>query len=303
MGMTDNDINQFNLQMRAQPWYQQWFAERGLNPNQVKLNDRQQEELKRTIEQRAGFKFPGDMKIDPAGNLNEKGGWAGLPTWAKVAIIGGAAVATGGALGAFGGAGGATSGGAAATTAGAPSAAGSIAGSIGATGATTAGTLGSTAAVASPGIFSRIGQVLNSPVATAAGRMISGATDAAANNRGAEIEARFGHDALRIADSKNARDLETDDYRKSLFGQLASSYTPSARPAGAEGRNPQGFTTPESQEAGRLMSEIARKRLAAQNYSQITPYSELPVKPGTMERIGNWLGPGLSLFDPRVYQR
>jgi hypothetical protein len=107
MGMNDTSINAFNAQIRAQPWYQNWFTQRGLDPNRVKLDDRQREELKQLVEAQSGFKFPGDMKIDPAGNLNEKGGWAGLPTGVKIALIAGATIATAGAAGAFSGAAGA----------------------------------------------------------------------------------------------------------------------------------------------------------------------------------------------------
>lgn len=134
--MNDTSINAFNLKIRQTPWYQEWFQQRGLNPNHVKLNDRQRDDLKRVVEANTGFRLPGDMKIDPAGNLNEKGGWAGLPTGVKIAIIGGAALATGGALGVLGGAGGAAGGGAGSV--------GTIAG--GGAGAASAGTIGGVAA-------------------------------------------------------------------------------------------------------------------------------------------------------------
>jgi hypothetical protein len=102
-------INQFNLWMRQQPWYQQWFQARGLNPNQVKLSKAQREDLERTILQNGGVQRDAfnDMMIDPAGNLNTEHGFASLPTWAKVATIGGAAAAGGfGAAALAGGAGG-----------------------------------------------------------------------------------------------------------------------------------------------------------------------------------------------------
>jgi hypothetical protein len=300
--MNDTDINAFNLKIRQTPWYQEWFQQRGLDPNHVKLNDQQRQELKSLVEQQAGFKFPGDMKIDPAGNLNEKGGWAGLPLGVKIAIIAGATVATAGAAGAFSGGAGAASG-AAGGGASTATGAGTVAAGTGAgVGTGTAATVAGTAASA-PSVFSRVSNIISNPLVQAGGRMITGATQAAANNRGVEIDARLAHDRLALEDSQNARGLETDDYRKSLFGQLAAGYKPSARPAGAEGRNPEGFITPEAREAGSLMSDIARRRLEAQNYSTITPWSQLPVKPGTMERIGNYAGPALSLFDPRVYQR
>lgn len=78
-------INDFNLQIRQQPWYQQWFASQGLNPNHVKLSRPQREQLKQVIIQHGAppdaFQ---DMDIDPAGNLNSEHGFHSLPTWAKI---------------------------------------------------------------------------------------------------------------------------------------------------------------------------------------------------------------------------
>lgn len=140
MGMSDTTINDFNLKIRQTPWYQEWFAARGLNPNSVQLNERQRDELKQLVEAQAGFRFPKDMKIDPAGNLNEKGGWAGLPTGVKIAIIAGATIATAGAAGAFAGGAGAASG---AASGGATAATGA--------GAATAGGMGTLGTIAGLG--------------------------------------------------------------------------------------------------------------------------------------------------------
>ena len=198
MGMTDTSINAFNEKIRGTEWYQAWFAQRGLNPNQVKLNDQQRAELQNLIQQKAGFQFPKDMQIDPAGNLNEKGGWAGLPTGVKIAIIAGATIATAGAAGAFAGGAGAVSGasGAGSTAIGtgmgiAPSLAGSTAAGIGSmgagagiaagTGAAAAGTGGSflSALGGSKGVMSGISM---------AGKLASGAAAQRAQDRGAETE-------------------------------------------------------------------------------------------------------------------
>jgi hypothetical protein len=88
-------LNQMNLQMRQQPWYQQWFAQQGLDPNHVRLNDRQREQLAALAGQN-GFELAARMKIDEAGNLNQKGGWAGMSPAMKAAIIAAAAVGTAG---------------------------------------------------------------------------------------------------------------------------------------------------------------------------------------------------------------
>lgn len=128
---SEREINEINLLMRQQGWYQEWFRQRGLDPNRVKLNEGQRKSLEATAAQN-GFSLGGRMKVDEAGNINQKGGWAGLhPGW-KAAIIGGTAVAGGAALGAFGGLGGggsASIGGSASAGAGAG---GSAAGSVGA---------------------------------------------------------------------------------------------------------------------------------------------------------------------------
>src|SRR5690242_4239426 len=81
---SEAQLNQLNYQMRQEPWYQAWFAQRGLNPNQVKLNERQRQDLARTAAAH-GYTLGDRMKIDAAGNLNQQGGYAGLPTWGKIA--------------------------------------------------------------------------------------------------------------------------------------------------------------------------------------------------------------------------
>lgn len=111
----ESQINQINLWMRQQPWYIEFFRSKGLNPNQVKLTDQQRNELT-MIATRNGVQLGDRMKIDSAGNVNQMGGFAGMPTWAKVAIAAAPAAATagfglagmgplGGALGGGGGAG------------------------------------------------------------------------------------------------------------------------------------------------------------------------------------------------------
>jgi len=265
----------------------------------VRLNDQQREELKKLVETKSGYKLPGDMKIDPAGNLNEKGGWAGLPTAAKLAIIAGATVATAGAAGAFSG----------------PTAASSAIGS----GSTTLGSMavpelttaaipglfGSGATAGTGGLMSTLAGAINNPafrsIASGAGRVIGQMGQASAQNRGAETEAQLAHDQLSLAAQRERRSAETDTYRKSLFGQLAAGYQPSQRPPGAEGRNSEGFITPEAREAGRLLYDQAMNRMRTQDYPSITPFSQLPTRPRLMEQISNYAGPALSLFDPRLY--
>ena len=100
-----NARNQLNATLWAQPWYQEWFASKGINKGgKVNLSDQERKELQQLVVQN-GFLDPSDGHIDPAGNVSDFHGWKGLPTAAKIAIIGGAAAATAGAAGAFGGGG------------------------------------------------------------------------------------------------------------------------------------------------------------------------------------------------------
>ena len=82
---SEQQINEINAWMRGQPWYQQWFQLRGLDPNRVKLTEAERTELSQVAAQN-GVQLGDRMKIDEAGNVNQKGGFAGMPTWAKVAI-------------------------------------------------------------------------------------------------------------------------------------------------------------------------------------------------------------------------
>ena len=177
-----DEINQFNLWMRSQPWYQQWFQRQGLDPNKVKLSKGQREDLERTIiANGAPSNAFQDMMIDPAGNLNTEHGFASLPTWAKVAIGAGAAYFAApyaAALGAGGGAPAAGASGAGMAGTGAyavPTVASAT------TAGTAAGTGGSflSALGGSKGVMSGL---------SIAGKLASGAAAQRAQDRGAETE-------------------------------------------------------------------------------------------------------------------
>lgn len=287
---SEADLNKLNGAMRAMPWYQQFFKERGLDPNKVKLSSQQREALSGLAAQN-GYQLGSRMKFDEAGNINQNGGFAGMPTWAKVAI-------------------------AAAPVAGAmmiPGAQGAVVGGIKAAGGALAHTASSvvpgatsTTSAAAPSVMSRIAGMVKDPLALigAGGRMISQAGQASANNRGAEIETRLAYDQLNLQKERERKDAESDAFRKSLYGQIASGYQPSQRPDGIPSRNPAGgFVTDQAREAGQMMTDTAMQRMRTQDYPSITPYSQLPTKPGMMERIANYAGPAMSLFDPRLYDK
>lgn len=142
-GTSEAQINQLNIQMRQAPWYEDWFAARGLDPNRVKLTKAQREELA-ALAARNGFGLGARMKIDEAGNINQQGGWAGMSPGMKAAILAAAGAATGGALAAGGAFGGAAGG------------AGSAAGGSG----VGAGGLGSGLSAASAGAAAHVGSPL-----------------------------------------------------------------------------------------------------------------------------------------------
>lgn len=87
--MNERDLNDLNTLMRDQSWYKDWFRSQGLDPNKVKLSESQRNALSLLAEQQ-GLTLGDRMKFDEAGNVNQKGGFAGMPGWAKGLIAGGA---------------------------------------------------------------------------------------------------------------------------------------------------------------------------------------------------------------------
>ena len=92
--------DRINPMLRASPQWRSAIQQMGLNPDMpLRLTGDQQ----RSLGTQLGLPLS-DFKIDAAGNINDFHGWKGLPTWAKTAIIAGAAVGTAGAGGMFSGA-------------------------------------------------------------------------------------------------------------------------------------------------------------------------------------------------------
>jgi hypothetical protein len=303
--MSDTSINQFNLKIRTSPWYQEWFASKGLDPNKVQLDKKQREELKGLVEQQTGFKFPGDMKIDPAGNLNEKGGWAGLPTGVKIALIAAAAVGTAGAAGAVGGP--------AAVANAVPGVSGSLAPVLPATPAALAGGSGALAGIggatgAGLSTMDRIGSLIK-PAAGA----VAGATEAAAQRQALGAQQQLQANAQDISGEANFQsqqqsmaELEAKQQelaRKNLY-RASVAKSPSVSPenrAGAPTFSPEmleGLTNLEKQALLRTAEEpqyTTSKMRKPRDYQPLDV--EAMSKPSTMQTIGNWLAPGLSLAD------
>ena len=333
MGMNDTSINNFNLKIRTSPWYQEWFQAKGLNPNKVELTKDQRNELKAVVEQNTGFKFPGDMKIDPAGNLNEKGGWAGLPTGVKIALIAAAAVGTAGAAGAFGGAAGVGAGGtgsglSAATTGAAFQGAspllagGTLAGGTGSTlGAvsTIAGggsTLGKVAKSVLGGggdegeggsTMDRIGQLMRAGAGAvgAAGQAAAQSRDSRNDDlyraRQSDVGAESNFQNQQIEQAKMEA-MQRDEARKALYrasvmkNPTASPYNPSGTPTFSP-EMMEGLSNLEKQALTRTADAPLYSSSQMRKPRDFAPLELTTQQPSTMEQISNWTAPGLKIGD------
>lgn len=176
-------INQANLTLRSQPWYQQWFQRQGLNPNQVQLSGAQRQELEALSAQHGMPLHENRMEIDPAGNINTQHGFRSQPTWLKALEIGAAGVA-GGYLAApyLAGAGGAIGGGSGGVSAGA---------GAGVASGATAGTAGGF------GVGSALMGLTPTIVGTV-GSLYSQHAQNSANRDAAQISAQANTDALQF---------------------------------------------------------------------------------------------------------
>jgi hypothetical protein len=84
----NSPVDLTNAFIRQQPWYQQFFAQRGLNPNKVKLSDSQRKQLAGVLKEHGlDLSNTDGMNIDPSGNVNDPHGWASQPSWLKAVEI------------------------------------------------------------------------------------------------------------------------------------------------------------------------------------------------------------------------
>src|SRR5260221_610354 len=69
-------INDFNLQLKQQPWYQDFIRQAGFEGRPVQLSHAQRDQLEQLIIRQGGVppNAFNDMQIDPAGNLNTEHG-------------------------------------------------------------------------------------------------------------------------------------------------------------------------------------------------------------------------------------
>lgn len=193
MGYTNSQVNTdaardaINPQMRASALWRDAIRGMGLNPDgPLNLSKAQQQMLAQAMG------LPNDVHIDQAGNINDFHGWKGLPTAAKVGIVGGAAALTAGAAGAFGG-------GAAAGAAGAGTGVGTgTAAGVGAGAAGVAGAAGGFWTPATIGLLSTgIGAGTN---------LIGAKMQTNANNRALAMQNASNADSLAFLKEQDARD-------------------------------------------------------------------------------------------------
>lgn len=318
---TSADRNKVNTAMRATPQWRDAITAMGLNPDgPLKLNKAQQQSLAKQLD------IPtDDFHIDPAGNINDFHGWKGLPTWAKVAVISGAAIGTAGAAGTFGGGAGAAGagagGGAGATTAGGTLASTALPGLAGTGmavtapaavtgGLTTGGVLGLTGVTSSIPTLNRIADLVRTGKSTtdkisdilgSASRGVGDATQAAGQNRisadelrmegGRDYESQFTNRAN--LEDKQRKSALADVYRKGWYAsnpQVGPSTTGGARPSVPWSENYMSALSGLEQEG--------MKRLTAPSQYGTTDMEKLerfkPTPPSGLERAGTIATPVLS---------
>jgi hypothetical protein len=328
------EINQFNEQWRSSPLYAEILRRVGIDPQRqhVQLSDQQREQVKLLLEQN-GVQFPNGTEIDAAGNMNENEGFGKqLKKWGPI-VAGGAAAAFGipglmpGLIG--GGAGAGASGAGMNLGIGGGLQGGSTLGSLGIPGLgavapSAAGGGGISGFLGGLGksITKNIGGDLAQRLIGGAGAGIAGASQAAANNRGVGLDAAMQEQLIRqaqnrdyqdqlLARSADDRESLSDAFTKSVQANRVMNSTgykpPMISTVPGQGPSPlpsfgTGFSAPTSQQKGdaqALYNEASKRLYGGSQLPALappTPYANDPnlLRAGAGEKIGNWLGPGLS---------
>lgn len=304
-------IDDFNRQMRSQPWYQQWFQRQGLDPNHVQLSGDQRKQLQQLVLQNGGVPPDAfnDMKIDPAGNLNTEHGFASQPTWLKALEIGAPLAATAGfgaaGMGPMAGMMGTTGSGAAGAAAAPGALSSTILGSSAATAgnaaaAGMAGTAGVAGATAAPGgvMAHLLGKVPGAVQNFAdAGSLMESFANDQANNRVTQGNFSQGYDRNMLAAQQDRRTAETDAMRKigessyianggSQFKPVTLSLNGQQRTAPNMGFGPTAPSDAQKQAASTLQAEMLKRLQPGGSY---TPQPlDSYAKPSTSEKVGQY---------------
>jgi hypothetical protein len=167
---SERELHAFNQKLRQQPFVQQWLAQRGkVDTGQgIQLNDQERDQFTLML-RRNGVNVPGGMKVDGAGNFNQKN-----HLWRNVGI----GAAAGGAAGAGAGAGAAGAG-----------------GTLASSSLPVASLMGGPAAITSAGVSGGLGAGMGAGLG-AAGAGAAGAAGAMGGGAGAAGTAAAGGSAL-----------------------------------------------------------------------------------------------------------
>lgn len=309
---SEEELNQFNVQMRADPGYQELLRSFGFDGSRpVGLSRSQQGQVENYLKSR-GIPIEGGMHIDNAGNVNQKNRLVRNAAIAAGIAAGGyfAAPAIAGALGAGGAAGGA----------GTAAGAGSGAFAAGGTGAGL--TLGGGTAAGGGGLLSTVGGLMGGGSKTGmalnlAGKLLSGGAKGSEQSRLAADSAnavrdRTSSDALsdyernlvargNLDVDQRKVDSATRDsgYKQALRAQALQNWTPAQRPS----RIPMvtgGFNTiPQaSRDFAKDFEQQAMVRaLQGEKFDKLPPvqrFNPTPVKePSLWEKLSGAAGLGL----------
>lgn len=309
--------NAMNEQLQRQPWYQQYKQRIGMWDRPTNLNSQQKAELTQLAAQH-GMQLPKGAVFDDAGNVNIRHGYAGMPTWAKIAIAAAPVIATAGfgaagmgpMAGMFGAGGGGLGSGVAGTTS-ALGAGGSMAVPELGIGAIP-GLLGHAAIAPSMApitfggsggagsfISNLLGKIPGKPQAWSdAAKMVSGIGEAEARNRAGRADLTQDYDRLMMEAARNRRTEESDAMRKlAQAGYLARGGSQFKAPIinirGREIQTPDfGLAPPpasesQKQAAGLLESQML-DRLRSGGY-QPQPLSSYADR-GKLEKAGSYIG-------------
>ena len=278
--------NEMNIKLKGQAWYNDYLRSIGQNPSKVKLSGDQRKQLTNLAAQN-GMPLPEGVVFDPSGNVNEKHGFAGQPTWLKAAEIAGVAApaaifgapALASALGIGGGL---TPVASMAVPELGLDAIPSVVG-----GASALGTAGKIAKAAGTGLstFDKIGELLG-----AGAGAVGAATSAAGNNRYENEDRAYRAAALNMQGEREQQNLE-DAARRNLYrGSVAKApMTSQFNTRGVQQLSPemmQGLSSLE--QAG-----LKRLSMAPDNVKAYQPYTP-NLKKSTMETIGDYAAPGMS---------
>lgn len=143
---------------------------------------------------------------------------------------------------------------------------------------------------------SLMSKLLNPDNLKAAGRGIGALTQTAASNRGTELDAMMEADKMRLLMERDRRESETDLWKKLQAMNYVKSggKKPSGPMRSASGRMIPQFSfgpSPISAADQRVASTLEQQLMQRLLNPPVARDYDSKMKPGKLERLGNWLGP------------